>query len=58
MAKKENEPAFTKEQILKSNTFSGYRDYLSTVLKDGKTYTKAQVKNLIEKFYENKDAKK
>lgn len=57
MAKKENEPAFTKEQILKSNTFSAYRDYLSAVLKDDKAYTKAQVKKIIAKFYENKDAK-
>ena len=57
MAKKENKPAFTREQILKSNTFNAYRDYLSTVLEDGKTYTKEQVKKTIDDFYGNKDTK-
>ena len=51
MAKKEKESVFTKEQILKSNTFMAYRDALAVALKDGKTYTKEQVKKEIEKFY-------
>lgn len=50
MAKKEN-PAFTKEQILKSNTFREYRDFLAAVLEDGKTYSKEQVNKEIKKFY-------
>ncbi len=51
MAKKEIESVFTKEQILKSNTFSEHRDLLAAVLKDGKTYSKEQVRKEIEKFY-------
>lgn len=50
MAKKETS-AFTKEQILKSKTFSEHRDLLAAVLKDGKTYTKEQVRKEIDKFY-------
>ena len=46
MAKKESESVFTKEQILKSNTFAEHRDLLSAVLKD-KTYTKEQVRKEI-----------
>ena len=51
MAKKENESVFTKEQILKSKTFMEHRDLLAAVLKDGKTYSKEQVKKEITKFY-------
>lgn len=51
MAKKEKEFAFTKEQILNSNTFREYRDLLSVVLKDDKTYSKEQVNKEIKKFY-------
>lgn len=51
MAKKENESVFTKEQILKSNTFMEHRDVLAAVLKDGKTYSKEQVRKEIAKFY-------
>lgn len=51
MAKKENESVFTKEQILKSKTFEEHRDVLAAVLKDGKTYSKEQVRKEIEKFF-------
>jgi len=47
----ENVPVFTKEQLLKSNTFKQYKDLLSAVLEDKKTYTKEQVNNIIKKFY-------
>lgn len=54
MAKSENETTaavFTKEQILKSETYCNNRDMLDSVLEDGKTYTKEQIKKAIEKFY-------
>ena len=51
MAKKEKESVFTKEQILKSNTFREYRDLLAAVLVDGKSYSKEQVNKEIKKFY-------
>ena len=42
---------FTKEQFLKSNSYSQHRDLLSAVLDDNKTYSKEQVNNIIDKFY-------
>ena len=51
MAKKENESVFTKEQILHSNTFAEHRDVLSVVLKEGRTYTKEQVRKAIDNFF-------
>lgn len=42
---------FTKEQFLKSNTYIQYRDLLTAVLDNKKTYTKEQVNNIINKFY-------
>lgn len=52
MAKKEKESVFTKEQILKSNTFIEHRDLLAAVLNDGRTYSKEQVRKEIKKYYE------
>ena len=43
--------AFTKEQILKSDTFREHRDVLAVVLKDNRTYTKEQVQKAIDKFF-------
>ena len=54
MAKNENEttPAtFTKKQILESQLYCDYKDMLDSVLEDGKSYTKEQIKKAIEKFY-------
>lgn len=48
---KETVPTFTREQLLKSKTFSKYKDLLDATLIDGKTYTKEQVNNIIKKFY-------
>lgn len=42
---------FTKEQIMKSNTFKKHRDLLSVMLNDKKTYSKEQVNKMISKFY-------
>ena len=44
-------PVFTKNQILESDTFSEYRDVLAVVLKDNKTYSKEQVQKAIDKFF-------
>lgn len=44
-------PTFTKKQFVKSRTFARYKDYLTANLKDGETYTKAQVAAMIEKTY-------
>lgn len=46
-----SEAVFTKEQILHSNTFIEHRDVLEVVLKDGRTYTKEQVRKAIDKFF-------
>lgn len=56
MAKKKEQttetvPVFTKEQFLKSKTFSQYKDLLNAVLDDKKTYSKEQVNKIINKFY-------
>ena len=52
MAKaKEKEPVFTKEQIVKSASFAKYRDVLSAVLEEDKSYSKAQVRAAVEGFY-------
>lgn len=48
---KETVPTFTKEQILNSKTFGRYKDLLDATLIGGKTYTKEQVNNIINKFY-------
>lgn len=49
MAKSDS--VFTKEQIMKSNTFINRRDVLAVVLKDDRTYTKEQVRKAIDKFF-------
>jgi hypothetical protein len=48
-----SDAVFTKEQLIKSDTFSEYRDVLAVVLKDDRTYTKEQVRKAIEKFFKN-----
>ena len=46
--------AYTKDQLLQSETFASRKDVLSCLLEDGKTYTVAQAKALIDEF-EKKD---
>lgn len=42
---------FTKEQFLQSRQWEGTdKDILSVVLEDGKTYTVADAKKLLEQF--------
>lgn len=49
-----SEPAFTKEQLVKSKTLGLPRDAVSAVLEDGKTYTKDQAVGLVTDFLERK----
>lgn len=51
MSNKAETVLFTKEQFLKSKTYRQYRDLLSGVLDDKKTYSKEQVDKIIKNFY-------
>lgn len=42
------ETKFTKDQIVRSRTYARYRDMLSAVLEDGKTYAKSEVEKIVE----------
>lgn len=53
-AKKVSESVFTKEQIMKSKIYENRKDILDVVLEEGKTYTKAQAKEKVEKFLKGK----
>ncbi|HZG16965.1 MAG TPA: hypothetical protein VE710_18395 [Candidatus Bathyarchaeia archaeon] len=46
----QKEPTFTKAQFLSSKQFTPMeKDFLRTVLEDGKTYTLAQARKELEK---------
>lgn len=45
------EPTFTKKQFLNSNTYRRYRDAVNVLLKDDRGYTKAEVEQMLKKFY-------
>lgn len=47
---KKNEQAYSKGQILASNTFQEYRDILGALLEDSQAYTLADVKEKIQEF--------
>lgn len=42
---------FTKKQIVKSQKYASYVDFLNGNLQDGKTYTVEQIDKLIAGFY-------
>lgn len=44
-------PTFTKKQFVTSRLFGRYQDYLTANLEDGKTYTKAEVAEMIQKVF-------
>lgn len=48
------EPVFTKDQLVNSKAFSRQRDILMAILDADKTYTKAQVENLVSEFLKRK----
>lgn len=43
-------PVFTKEQILHSKRYQTRRDALGFLLDDGKTYTDAEIKTILENY--------
>ena len=43
-------PVFDKAAILASERYSGNRDLLAALLKDGESYSLAQVDGVIDKF--------
>ncbi len=46
--------AFSREQILESKLYRDRRDLLGALLKEGETYTLAQVDSLLEGFMKGK----
>lgn len=55
MAKKKTEveqtvPTFTKKDFIKSVKYAKFVDILNGLLKDGKSYTIAEVEKIIEDF--------
>lgn len=50
-AKAAEMPTFTKEQLVKAERWFNRRDLLNALLEDDKTYTIAQVDDLIKEYY-------
>ena len=50
--KREN--LFTKKQLLGSEKFGGYRDILSSLLKDGREYSVEAAEKMIENYLKGK----
>ena len=48
--KTDNNPVFTKKQILSFETFARRKDLLSVLLDDDEEYTMDQVQGLIDNF--------
>lgn len=48
------EPAFSKEQLVKSETLGLPRDAVAAILKDGQQYTREQAIQLVTEFLERK----
>ena len=54
-AAQETAPAkFTKDQLLRSARYASRRDVLDAVLKDGRTYSHADVEQELDKFLKGK----
>lgn len=51
----ENERAYTKAQLYKSEKYAEYRDIISVVLNDDESYTFSEAESLINNFL-NKEA--
>nr|WP_308742102.1 hypothetical protein [uncultured Anaerocolumna sp.] len=50
----ERPDVFTKDQVLSSKRYENIRDAVSVVLENGKSYSLAEVDELIEKFMKGK----
>ncbi|MEA5082702.1 MAG: hypothetical protein VB018_00960 [Lachnospiraceae bacterium] len=46
----EDEPEFTKEQLLNSKKYCDNKDILSALLTEGESYTHSEVNRITEKF--------
>ena len=51
MAKNKEQVVFTKEQLVKSNKYMGFVDFLDGNLQNDKMYTIEQVDKLISNYY-------
>ena len=51
MAEEKPKETFSKEQIIRSNRYRRYRDFLSGNLNDEKMYTTEQINQTIGKYY-------
>lgn len=49
--KTENQPTYEKEQLIKSKKYADKRDFLTAVLSDEKSYTIAEVEEIISKIF-------
>lgn len=47
-------PAFTKKQIICSRTYSRYVDLLTALLNDNKSYSHAEIEQIIKNAYSGK----
>lgn len=45
---------YTKAQMVACREFQGRRDLVAALLEDGKTYTKQEVKRLLDQFLKGK----
>ncbi len=58
MANKAKETAaetkYSKQQFISSKKYAGLRYALEAILEDGKTYTKAEVDTLLDRFMKGK----
>lgn len=46
----EDEPKFTKEQLLNSKKYSNSKDILTALLTEGESYTHSEVSRITEEF--------
>ncbi len=53
-ASAKNQPKYSKEQALKSEKYKQYKDALSVILEENKSYTKAEIETALKQFYERK----
>ena len=53
-SEEENLPKFSKEQLMRSTTYSHKRDVLMALLKDEEMYSHADVQAEFKKFYDKK----
>lgn len=50
MSEVKTKPAYTKQQYLAGESYKEQRDLIAALLEDDKSYTKAEVKKLIDQY--------